>query len=670
MRRNVAYALFLTLALSSGTVFGGRTKTALSASQDLWLGATNGVRVSEEGVLSLGPAFVKKTSLPGTPLCALVLNEDIFIGTGPSGDLLRVSADKTSVFHHFAEPLVTSLAASPDGGLLVGTAGPAKVYKVGATDGQATLAAEIPAQYVWALVNTNDGLIAASGVPGKLWRVAPGKNPEPVADFNAVHARCLLQDGETLWVGTASPAALYRVEKGGRATLAATLPQEEVAGLALDGGAILVAANEKAESSASPPGKEQPAASSEAKGAVLYRLEKSAALVPIRVLPSTVLSTAHGPQGAYAGTRDGALIEIAGGKASLMARWPKDQLSAIAGGLSAPVVMTANPGALWAVSTKQGAGEASYTSPVIDAATAARPGVIEGFGTGAWELFIRAGNSAEPDAFWSAFVPAKDSGQLQPSRYYQWRAVLNPPQATLKSVSFAYRPVNRPPAFDDVRVGPPGEISVKNQSQLGERLVQEIHEKDRPFPSLAMSKPSDSAPQTYYLYGFRMISWKVSDPDGDDVRVDVRLRPEGSQEWITLAESVADPFYVFKTRALPDGRYQVELSANDGLSNPEGEALATLKVLPLFEVDNTPPQLAEKGRGRDFIELEASDNTAVEAARASIDGGAWEPVEMEGRIGSKSALLRLSLPSKGRHFLAVEVVDPYENSTVKGFLVP
>ncbi len=671
MRRKAL--VLVAAALCVQAAFAGRIKTVLSSSQDLWRGAPAGTRVSEDGVITTGPAFERIADIPGTPLCALQLNGATIVGTGPSGDLLKVEGPKVKILHHFAEPLITSLAMAPGGNVLVGTSGPARIYEVNPASGEAKLAAEIPAQYLWAIANEGGGLVAASGVPGKLWRIAGGRAPEQVADFNAAHARCLLQEGGTLWIGTASPAALYSMAGEGTPRLVATLPQEEVAGLALDGKTIIVAANEKTESASSAPGKEQQAAaqaSSDSKGAAIYRLERQAVLVPVRSLDSTILSTTFGPGGAFAGTKNGALVEIAGAKVSLVSRWPKNPVSALVAGTSQPEAMTSSPGALYQPSAGSPQRPAYYVSPVIDASTPSRPGVLSGFGGGGFSLDIRAGNSPEPDAFWSAFVPAGDSGNLPPSRYFQWRAAIGAPGAFLNGTAFSYRPVNRPPVLEDARVGPPGEISVKNQSQLGERLVQEIHEKDRPFPSLAMSKPSDSPPQTYYLYGFRMISWKASDPDGDDVRVDVKLRPEGSTGWITLADSVADPFYVFETRALPDGRYQIELSANDGLSNPEGDALTTVRILPLFEVDNTPPAVVEKGRDKGFLVMEASDNTAVEAARFSVDGKPWEPVEMKGLIGAKQATLQVPLPPAGRHFLAIEVVDPYGNSAVKGFFVP
>ncbi len=664
----LANAIVLCFAVGAAA---SQPRTVLASAQDLWRGEASGVSVGEDGVLSRGIAFREAAPLRGTPLCAAAAGDAVYVGTGPSGDLLKVTGGRAEVLHHFAEPLVTALAVLPSGALLVGTSAPARLYRVETAKGGATLLGEVPAQYLWAVAVRGEAVLAAAGVPGGLWRLSQGRDPERLCDPGARHVRCLLGTDGGLWFGTSGPAALYRMDGGGKILRRTSFSQEEVAALSASGNDLLLALNEKADASDDPPPKEAPAAPpagpEPGKGSALVRLREGGAPETLRLLRPSLLSLASRGGRVYAGCRDGALLEVRPEGVFLAARWEEAPVSALCDRPAG--LLAATGGTLWeetpAVAVRR------YTAPVVDAGSPARAGRLEGFGEGAYSLALRAGDGPRPDAFWSDFVPASSAASLPPARYFQWRASMETPGATVRGVGFTYRTVNRPPVFEEARVAPPGEIQVKTPSELGDLLVREVHEKDRPFPPLAESRPSEGgATQTYYLYGFRMITFKVSDADGDAVRVDLQLRPEGSDAWFPLGENVEDPFYVFDARGLPDGRYQVLLVARDDASNPDEEAGRARRLLPVFEVDNTPPALEERGRDRTLLRLQASDASGVRAARYSVDGGRWRPLEGEPEAEGKTVRLAVPLPAAGRHWLAVEAVDPYGNRTAKGFFVP
>jgi len=657
----------VSLLLVSAALPATQTRFATSASQELSAGWPQGVRVLPEGVLVPGPGFRKGADFTGTALCAVWRGEELFVGTGSSGSLLRVSGGTSTVVHAFAEPLVTALAVGPDGTLYVGTSAPAKVYAVDPKTGAVSPVSDLPGQYCWALLPRGDGLLAATGVPGGLWRVRSGTGPVSVVDPKAQHVRALLADGPRVWFGTSTPAALFALE-GDKVRRAASFEGEEVAALASAAGSLYAALNEKGNPSPPEPPKEGSAPAAAAGAGQLFEVPSGGAPRRAASFPSAVLCLAASGGEVLAGTRDGGLYAVTGRGAALLSRWEDAPVSVLPAEGSRWCAVTAAPGAIWLPGPPQ---VSRFDSPPVDAGSPARVSALEGFGEGTFTLSARGGDGPVPDAFWSGWLPSARAPELAPARFFQWRVELRSADAAVRGVRLTYRPQNRPPLLDAVKVAPPGEIQVKSSSQLGEQLVQDIHSKDRPFPSLAESKPAQGGTQTYYLQGFRMVTFAASDPDGDEVRVDLSLRPEGGGDWVVLAEDVADPFFVFESRALPDGRYQLKVVARDDAGNPEGEALSAERLLPVFEVDNTPPRLEKSGSASGFLRLELSDGDSVRAARFCLDGAPWVPLAAKaGSFGGRAVTVEVPLPATGRHWLAVEAVDAQANRAVRGWIVP
>jgi hypothetical protein len=650
--------LCLAAALSASAT---QTRIALSSAQTLWDGFPAGVTVSENGVLQPGPAFLKSADLPGVPLCAIRSGKTWWVGTGPSGDLLKVEGNRMAVAHHFEEPLVTALAADESGVLWVGTSTPGRVYRLTA-DGKVTLVAEVKADYVWALIPDGSGALAATGEPGKVLRIVAGKAPEVVLDTPSDHVRCLVRAHGDLWAGTASPAALYRIDGGG-SFLAATFDQEEVAALAPAKDGVWIGANEKA--GQPPSSTPSPKKNGGAKGSSsLLFMPFGDAVRTIETFSAQILALTPSQGECLAGLSDGRLFLCDDAETELVARWEDSPVVAVESGSGNSVVITASPGAL---RTEGNLDASEYVSPPLDFSAPARIGRTEVAGTGA-ALLLRAGNSPRPDAFWSPWTPARSVGGLPPSQYAQWKVVLAP-GAKVLLVSLAYRTANRPPEFASAQVHPPGEIFVRMPSQLGDHLVREVNQTDSIFPGLAVGPSSESSPQTYYLQGFRMVSWKAKDPDGDDLAVRVQVQPEGTATWLTLAERVSDPYFVFDSRSLPDGRYRLRLTAIDNPSNPEGGALESVLELPVFLIDNTAPliQLSPLAPGQ--LTASVSDNVSVQAVRVSVDGKPWQPIgAAKGAPGASSAEFLVNFPARGDHWIAIQAVDPSHNETTAAWI--
>ncbi len=663
-KKTIPWIVLTTLSLLAAATAGAtQTKILLSSAQDLWQGYPDGVRVSPSGSFAPGPAFGPSVDLPGLPLCAVRAGGTLWVGTAPSGDLLRVDTGGKgpTVAHHFGEPLVTALALLPGGDLLVGTSTPAKIYRFDPATGKTTQVAALKAEYVWALLSQPAGILAATGKPGRVFKIPEKGEPELVLDASADHVRCLVPWKGAVWAGTSGPASLFRLE-GGKAYLAFGLDQEEVAAMVVRGGDLFVGANDKAGQPAV--GSEKAGSAKPSGNSTVYVLSEGKPPTPVERFQTPILCAASSGGEGFMGLADGRLMVTDGQDVALLAHWEDAQVTALAGGEGPPVVLTGNPNAFLGPST--GAGE-RYASPVADLGGPSIFGVVSVMGSGA-QLQVRAGNTPKPGPFWSAWVSSERSDSLPLARYAQWKIELTG-GSTLRGVSLAYRNANRAPVFVSAQVNPPGEIFVRSPSQLGDRLVREIHDKDRIFPSLALAPGQDTPPQKYFLQGFRMITWKVEDPDGDEVEMKVEFRPEGGVSWYTLARHVKDSFYNFDARGLPDGLYRIRLTADDAPSNPEGQGLSTVLELPDFRVDNTPPSVELRPEGPGKLAVQATDNTSVQAVRASVDGQPWQTLEaVAGEEGGRSRSYVVTYPASGQHWIAVQAVDPFRNEATASWL--
>lgn len=655
LRMTWTFLLAFVAAVCSWSLGAAATQTRilLSSSQDLWSGYPEGTTVTSDGVLTPGPAFRKALDLPSLPLCAVSTADALWVGTGTGGNLLNVQGGNAQVAHHFEEPLVTALAILPGGDLLVGTSGPAKVYRYDPAAEKATLVADLKADYCWALMPEASGILAATGGPGHLLLVRADGSTGVILDPKAAHVRCLLKQGDTIWAGTSTPAALFRI-KDDRAFLEASFKQDEVAALVVADEGILMALNAKVQTSPSP----APAQESKVSGdSVLALLEPGHPPRQLKSFTTPILALASLPGACAAGLGDGRLFLLRGGRLALAAHWEDAPVAAIAPGAQGTSVLTAEPPALYLPASAPAKG--TYVSPVADFGSPSLVGHAEVEGRSA-SLFLRAGNSAKPGPFWSGWVSAGSASSLPLAQYGQWKVELEP-GGECRGVTLAYGPKNRPPFFKNASVHAPGEVLVKMPSQLGDHLVREVHEKDSVFPALAESTASDASPQLYYLQGFRMVAWTVEDPDGDEVRVKVQVRPSGSASWLTLAERVKDAFYDFDARILPDGVYRARLTADDGASNPEGDAQQAVLDLPDFVVDNTPPKVDITALSPASLRIVVTDNTSVQAVRVSVDGKPWQVLApVSGTPGSARMEFRLDLHSASP-WVAVQAVDSYRN---------
>jgi len=649
MKKRAFAVLFASLA----TLWAGATSTRYftSGSQNLWDGKPFGVVVYRDGTFSKGADWGDPEKLSSAPVCSVSDGDAIYIGTTSPAELIVFRGGKPEKLASFDEAMVTSIAAG-GGRIFAGTASPAKIYEIAGNGGKKELA-KLEGEAVGSLLVTESGaLIAGTSSPAAVHEILPAGGSRKIATLSSNYARCLVKERGAIYVGTSGPAMLYRIDQSDRLTLLDSFEEEEVAGIAPDGGTLMLILNPK---------KERTSEGAESR-CVLYSADSGSVTASKMGGP---LVSVWGREGRFfAVSGDGRLYFLEKGKAGLARRFEAQPALLCGAGAVPSVAFSSPPG----VSLPLRGGTARYESPVINAGGASKAGPLKASVAGQSKVFLRAGNREKPDDSWSAWLAGPDFSAIGPSKYFQWKCEFGAAGDDLMGVTVTVKPLNRPPVIEEAKVHPPGEIFIKNPSQIGDRLVQDVHEKPRPFPEIAVSRPFDAGTQTYYLYGFRMISFTVSDPDGDEVRSKIELFPEGSGKGVVLGENLKENFFTFDARTLPDGLYKVVITASDSPGNQEGDAKEGERVLPYFEIDNTPPLIELINSTGGFFKFRVSDNTGVDAARVSRDGDKWEVVEsLGGAVAPKSADFQVKV-GPGDNWIVFRAADGYGNVSSKAWI--
>jgi hypothetical protein len=223
-----------------------------------------------------------------------------------------------------------------------------------------------------------------------------------------------------------------------------------------------------------------------------------------------------------------------------------------------------------------------WTSKVLDAGLRATYGRLDWRATGAVELSIRSGNTATPDTTWnpwSAALATPGLPKMEPARYTQIRARWShDPQAALREVHLYFVTDNARAIITSVDA---------SQRSGSKSLKQGVQASGGEVPRASSSVK---------------ISWKVDNPDQDEMRYRLFYRLDSEAQWRPMlkpAEKLTSTDYSWDTSALPEGTYRILVEGTDELANPPDRVLKhSLASGPLL-VDNTPPvfkALDMKGR--------------------------------------------------------------------------
>ncbi len=637
---------------------GGVHEEVLAGAEAFTAGTLSGLSLGSDGVLQLGIATQAIPLEAATAWAAVSHAGFTWVGTGNAGRILRVGAEgKLERFSVPAALMVTALAPLPDGAVAAAVFPGGRIVRVSAK-GEVAALATLPVEYIWALASdARGGLTVACGVPGSVYSVDPLGAPSLLAEVGDEHARCLTRRGDEWVLGTAPQGLVVAVKAGSRQVLRDLEAQEVVGVVALEDGSLLLAANaDTAGGNAqqlgnllrqigTPPeteaGEKVPARESLQDGSVSH-LETAGVLTPLwqekKVAALTLVRTAAG---AAVGTYpSGRVFHVVPGKApALEADLPEAEASVLLPGLTG--IVTSHPAVLHLA---RPALLGSFTSAPVDGEAPSLWGRITAQGRGVTGLEVRSGESAEPDESWSAWQAVEGfdghSGRADVTgRLLQVRATLAGEGAELRSLALLLRTPNRSPV--------PSTFAAKHEG-AGE------------------SGELPSANPTITL------TWKVEDPDGDDLLTSLSVRREEAGVWRELLtdEALEKPTYAWDTTGWPDGRYQIRLVVSDRASNSTDQAREAQALLPYVTVDNTPPRLRIKAvrgtAGVVLVEGEAEDAPPgrILRLRASANGKDWVLLgAKDGLFDSASEAFSgtLSAPATGPVDIVVQALDAHGN---------
>ena len=149
--------------------------------------------------------------------------------------------------------------------------------------------------------------------------------------------------------------------------------------------------------------------------------------------------------------------------------------------------------------------------------------------------------------------------------------------------------------------------------------------------------------------------------DSAPLHYSVSFRAKGSTNWLRLRENIDETQINFDTSQLPDGRYELRLTATDELDNPEGP-LADMKDGVEFQVDNSAPKIAMTTNGGDVVVHITDELSPVGRVEYSADAEKWiRLLPEDGIADSRSETFRLSKKDVDGKFVIVRAVDAQYN---------
>ncbi len=513
------------------------------------------------------------------------------------------------------------------------------------------------------------------GTPRRFW------------DSGDKHVVSLLQaDDKHLYAGTSEEAIVFRVGLDGHADALGDFDAEEVRALARVGNSLYVAVNDF-ERAAAPPALPvaahgtritvSPTGSPASAGALPRPGQRKSKAALYRIDPDgrteQIFSVGDGyftalsvdPDGrAYVGTgTEGRVYRVdPDRRASLAIDLPERQALTLLRSGKTFLVGTGDVGGIYRVAPAP-ARQASYLSRVLDGEFHARWGLLRWHGTHELGLETRSGNTAKPDATWSAFAgldrprATGDGGvglvQSPAARYVQYRVTFGAPEARVEQVTLAYLPQNQRARITEITVGDGGAApALSTGGALG---------------GLGSGVSVTPATATRVHSPTVKLHWKVDNTDGDELVYRLAFREENDAVWRPLGgpDPLTKTDFDWNTEGLPDGTYVVRVIASDERAEPRERVLeASLASAPIL-VDNRKPEVVGLVAKYPFVSGRARDDQSpLTSLEYSVDGGDWQILSPADGIADdlvEAFTLKLPPLPPGPHAVTVRAWDSADN---------
>ncbi len=731
LSRRTPAAVLAAAFLAASPLRAGTPRIAVTAgARDFLAGEAKGVAVSADGRLMLGAALAARDwpdDANDAAIFAAAADSSgrVFLATGGGLGRLFVSSDeKVRLLFTAPEPNITAVAVAPDGAVVCASSPNGKIYRVdpkAADPAKAgTVLAEPKEAAIWALAFAKDGtLYAGTGNKGRVYRKTPSGALELFHEIEDVHVRALAvgPDG-TVYAGTSDRGLVVALPAHGNPRTLYDFSRPEVSALAVDARGVVYAAASQVDASTGRPAPVGPglrptptptphpsehaeeaprgsvsvsASTSPARPVVEPRSTSSSELVVIQpdgfVEPGWLF-----PEEAIFGLRleaDGALLAATGPRGRVY-EWKDRQVRLVASTGEKLALAIPAAGRGFAVVTMGSAGilrpshpgspaTGTFTSAVKDGLRLSTFGRLRYEGSAppgaALTLSVRTGNSDKPDGTWSAWIRVGPDGGAKPpvARFFQWRAELTASpkgeSPVVERVDLSYTERNARPVLENLAVLEPGAVFSRGAAGAG---VLSVANPDESGIYAGLEAPHDGPAEgpgkRLFRKGYRTLTWKGTDPNGDALRYEVEARRESGSAWFPVRKDLEDSFLSFDTTALPDGRYLFRVTASDRLSQPESEALTAREESGVVIVDNTPPVLKLESRKVEgsslVVTVLATDALSpVTKAEGAVNADRWRLLSAEdGAADSPVERFVFRVPKPpGPAVLSIRVLDAAGN---------
>lgn len=577
--------------------------------------------VNKRGEITLAPQWRKIAVLPGSLLLsALEEGDGYLVTTLENGAIYAVNAQG-----------VREVLRSKEVGLrlvrwqnrLYATSFPGgRIYAFDPGEGKLSLIAELPVEYIWALLPTQDRLlIATGGEAGRLYSLDKDGGTTLLYQAPDQHITSIAERGNAILLGTSPQGLVISLEGNAGRVLFSTSQTVN---------AILVTRDGKVYVGSYPGGK-------------VWETSSKGVNSSIDTQEKGVFSLMEDEGFLLIGTGDRGRVYLADtsapDKGGLIC---KDESSHITGFLKTSkgiLALASNPPSLL-LSSSSYASEGTFISSVFDGGITCRWGKVKIDAdipqTCEVSVETRSGFSHVPDESWSPWMPCGMDGKIlsPPARFLQYRVRLKTSDSSqtpvLHSISISLRPQNLP-------------------------------------PSLTLETPGWGD----HLSGNLEIKWKANDPNNDALVAEIYTSQDGNN-WKKEAEVPASQAsYKMDTKKLEDGAWYLMVSVSDRPSNPEDEALTTKKIVKVV-VDNTPPEVYLFRRemkiegGRVKLDGIAYDKQSpITEVTFTLDGNkiSYSATPLDGFFDSDNKPFSLQTPplQPGEHILKIKVKDSAGN---------
>lgn len=686
--------------------------------EEFLAGEGEGFAVTSRGELRPAPAMKRLGSFtdPFVLSQTAAPNGDRFFGTGNDGKVYRLRGNELKLLFTAPEPEIYAVTWT-NGSLLVGTSPNGKVYRVDPESGKETVFFDPEQAYIWTMAPSGDDLLVGTGVEGKLFRVDRQGKGTVLYDSTDTHIRSLaVRRNGVILAGASGKGRIYQIARDGSALALFESSLNEITSLYVDANDVgWASAVSNVLPSTAPPKKTQQqtqqqqssgssgSASSDAKkegeatptvdvsfsfddssataaaqagASEVYRIEPDGFVDTVRKFErEMVYGVSGGSNGSIllATGPNGRVYEMKDGEISLLGAVPEKQVVSVSGSGSGAIVTTTNSGAVYRIEATPSTS-AEFRSATKDAERFSRFGNyrIDGrnISNGSVAISFRSGNTRSPDATWSAWTAPQTAldGNIAapPAQYLQWK--LTTPKASndivIDGVTVAFMNRNVAPEIEAVAVQDPGVVLVSSAYPTSPQVLEATNPDEYGiFTSLDSPRDRASADQGKRLFrkGYRTVSWRANDDNGDSLRYTLEFRMKGNDRWLRLREKIEETQINFDTSQLPDGRYELRLTASDEVDNPSA-ALRDVKEDIEFQVDNTAPRIAASASGDGVVVRITDELSPIGRVEYSVDAEKWIPLlPTDGISDSRDETYRLDRNSVNGKFVVVRAVDGQYN---------